>query len=93
MTLLSRLAELVLTIPPGRVASYGDLAARLGATPRQVGRLMPDLPASVPWWRVVRADGTPAACHAGRAPALLRREGTPMRRTRVDLSSARHSWP
>ncbi|NUV51275.1 cysteine methyltransferase, partial [Streptomyces sp. CAI-78] len=46
----------------------------------------------LPWWRVVHADGTPATCHEGRAPALLAEEGTPMRGGRVDLGRARHRW-
>jgi alkylated DNA nucleotide flippase Atl1 len=44
---------------------------------------------SVPWWRVVYSDGTPASCHAGRAPELLNDEGTPMLGARVDMKRAR----
>ena len=48
-------------IPPGRVASYGDLAELVGrGGPRLVGRVMSTQGAGVPWWRVVRADGRPA---------------------------------
>lgn len=44
-------------IPPGRVASYGDLGAIVGVGPRQVGAVMRDHSEGVPWWRVVAHDG------------------------------------
>lgn len=81
----------VLAIPVGSVASYGDIAAWVGTGPRQVGRIMSLLGEDVPWWRVVRADGTPSSCHHGRAPDLLHGEGVPMRGRRVQLGRARHS--
>ncbi|MFD8253038.1 MGMT family protein [Streptomyces werraensis] len=80
----------VAAIPAGSVASYGDIAERIGTSPRQVGRTMGLLDEGVPWWRVVRADGTPATCHQGQAPRLLAEEGIPMRGTRVDMRRARH---
>jgi alkylated DNA nucleotide flippase Atl1 len=90
MSIVDEVREAVAAIPPGRVLSYGDIATRLGVGPRQVGRAMTLLDDAVPWWRVVHADGTPATCHGGTAPALLRAEGTPLIRTRVDLPHARH---
>ncbi|MEE1938891.1 MGMT family protein [Streptomyces sp. TRM 70361] len=83
---LPEYAEKVLTvvegIPPGRVMTYGDIAEWLGeGGPRQVGRVMSLYGGAVPWWRVVRADGTPPPCHEGRALAHYRREGTPLRRS------------
>jgi alkylated DNA nucleotide flippase Atl1 len=89
MSLAEDVADLVAAIPAGRVASYGDLAVQLGVGPRQVGRVMPALADGVPWWRVVRADGTPATCHDGRAPALLAEDHTPFRGRRVDMRAAR----
>lgn len=53
-------------IPPGRVASYGDIAALMGGTPRQVGAVMRFYGANVAWWRVTDA--------AGVVPAHLRDE-------------------
>ena len=44
-------------IPRGRVLSYGQIAAAIGATPRGVGWAMSQAPADVPWHRVVGADG------------------------------------
>lgn len=91
--LVADVREVVTTIPPGRVASYGDVGAVLGIGPRQVGRAMTLLDDGAPWWRVVRADGTPATCHGGQAPARLEAEATPMRGARVDMTRARHRWP
>ena len=54
--------EVVERIPAGRVMSYGDVAEFLGAGgPRQVGWVMSHFGSDVPWWRVLRADGTPLA--------------------------------
>jgi methylated-DNA-protein-cysteine methyltransferase-like protein len=52
-----RLARL---IPPGRVATYGQLAAIHGdCTPRMVGYAMAGVPAGsdVPWHRVINSKG------------------------------------
>lgn len=48
-------------IPPGRVASYGEIAAMAGlpGRARLVGKLLAQLPpkSEVPWHRVVNAQG------------------------------------
>lgn len=52
--------ELVDAVPPGRVLTYGDVAARLGRPPaaaRAVGRVMATAGGDVCWWRVVNAGG------------------------------------
>lgn len=79
----------VAAIPRGSVATYGDIGARVGLGPRQVGRLMGVLGDGVPWWRVVRADGTPATCHDGTAWERLRADGVATRGSKVDLGAAR----
>ena len=80
---------LVEQIPPGRVMSYGAIASVVGVGgPRQAGGVMAGYGGGVPWWRVVRADGTPALCHDGRARASLLAEGTPMRGHRADMCAA-----
>jgi alkylated DNA nucleotide flippase Atl1 len=89
MSIIEDVREAVIAIPPGLVASYGDIGKKIGAGPRQVGRAMSQLDDGVPWWRVVYANGTPASCHNGRAPALLNDEGTPMLGARVDMKHAR----
>lgn len=70
----------VADIPPGHVMTYGDVAAELGSRgARAVGRVMATEGSSVPWWRVVRADGRPPAGHEADALAHYRAEGTPLR--------------
>ena len=75
--------DVVDQIPPGRVTTYGLVAeavhARTGrGHARHVGTIMSTYGAEVPWWRVVRADGTlPRALRAS-ALAHYREEGTPM---------------
>ena len=53
--------RVVAAIPPGRVCTYGDVAARAGYPrhARAVGRILKHLPAdsSLPWHRVVNAQG------------------------------------
>ena len=44
-------------IPPGQVASYGDLAGLVGCGPRQVGTIMARYGSPVPWWRVTSSHG------------------------------------
>lgn len=39
------------------VTTYGDLAARCGTGPRQVGAVMREYGHLTEWWRVVRIDG------------------------------------
>ncbi|MCF3960664.1 MGMT family protein [Streptomyces fuscigenes] len=92
MTRVEEVRAAVSEIPAGSVASYGDVGRRVGAGPRQVGRAMSLLDENVPWWRVVRADGTPPSCHGGRAAELFVAEGTPMRGARVDMARARYHW-
>ncbi|RFS84921.1 cysteine methyltransferase [Actinomadura spongiicola] len=79
-------------IPPGRVLAYGDVAELVGrGGPRQVGRVMALYGGAVPWWRVVRADGSPASGHEVEAHENYRAERTPLRPDgrRVDMARAR----
>jgi alkylated DNA nucleotide flippase Atl1 len=63
--------DVVDSIPPGRVMSYGGIAEYLGhGSARLVARVMSTrCPPDVPWHRVIRSDGTRfAGSHdAGRA--------------------------
>jgi alkylated DNA nucleotide flippase Atl1 len=72
-------------VPEGFVTTYGD--ASPGA-PRFAGTVLHgcDDP-TVPWHRVVRADGSLA--RGDRQRALLEAEGVPFRGGRVDLRVAR----
>lgn len=82
--------SLVERVPAGRVTTYGALADAVGrGGPRLVGRVMALHGGAVPWWRVVRADGSPAPCHEGEAVALLRADGAPVRASgRLDMALA-----
>ena len=85
-----RVLDVVERIPPGKVMSYGDVAEFLGAGgPRQVGRVMATQGGGVPWWRVLRADGTVVPELQERAFAQYAREGTPLKGSKVDMRAAR----
>ncbi|MCU1641542.1 MAG: Methylated-DNA--[protein]-cysteine S-methyltransferase [Nocardia sp.] len=87
---IERVRELVAAIPPGRVATYGDIAAAAGlSTPRTVGWIMRTDSADLPWHRVLRANGTPAPHLAHRQLGQLAAEGCPVLDDRVDLRRAR----
>jgi len=79
--------ERVRAIPEGFVRTYGDVSP---GAPRYAGTVLfhivePDLP----WWRVVRADGSLAK--GDRQRALLCAEGVPFSGRRVDMTRARLS--
>lgn len=87
---IERVRALVAAIPPGRVATYGDIAAAAGlSSARTVGWIMRTDSADLPWHRVIGASGRPAAGLAARQLELLRAEGAPIRDGRVDLAVAR----
>ena len=83
-----RILYAVRAIPEGFVRTYGDVSP---GAPRLAGHVLasadePDLP----WWRVVRADGTLAV--GERQRVRLEREGVPFLEggeVRVDLRNAR----
>ncbi|MEW5883817.1 MAG: MGMT family protein [Armatimonadota bacterium] len=84
METLDDLWRVVREIPSGRVASYGDVGARLRqpATGYLVGRWMAQAPPDVPWWRVVAQSGqlvtSKRSPHlAAEQERLLREEGVP----------------
>jgi alkylated DNA nucleotide flippase Atl1 len=71
---------LVEQVPAGLVTTYGALADAVGVGgPRGVGRVMSQSGGPVPWWRVVRADGSLPRCHDDEAHAHYLEEGTPLR--------------
>ena len=85
--------ELVLSvveeIPRGRVTSYGAIAGGVGGGPRQVGAVMSRHGGPVPWWRVVRADGSLPPSHEDEARPHYLDEGTPLRPSgAVDMTAA-----
>jgi methylated-DNA-protein-cysteine methyltransferase related protein len=80
-----RVLERIRAIPPGFVRTYGDVSP---GAPRFAGTVLsachdPD----VPWYRVVRADGTLA--RGAQQRRRLLREGVPFKGERVDMRVAR----
>jgi methylated-DNA-protein-cysteine methyltransferase-like protein len=74
----------VRSIPEGRVTTYGDLCP---GAPRFAGTVLAECTDdSVPWQRVVRADGSLAK--GARQRRLLDEEGVPFRGERVDMREA-----
>ena len=96
----SELAELVLQVaeqvPEGRATTYGLVAEAVRehtgrGSARYVGNVMSRYGREVPWWRVVRADGTLPRHLRTDASVRYRDEGTPMEplaATMVDLRRA-----
>jgi alkylated DNA nucleotide flippase Atl1 len=85
--------DLVEQIPPGQVLSYGRIAEILQeGGPRQVGRVMALEGAAVPWWRVVRVNGSLPASHAIDAQVHYIEEGTPMRANGSSVDMAKALW-
>lgn len=94
--------ELAAMVPAGAAVAYGDVAELLGAGgPRQVGSVMSHHGSSVPWWRILKANGDAPPGHEREAFARYLAEGTPLLgsyleyqrtgdgRWRVDLVAAR----
>lgn len=84
-------------IPHGRVLGYGHVATLLGSprAARQVGYALAALEpgTDVPWWRVLRSDGSIALQgDPARGPLqerLLRGEGIAVREHQVDMDHFR----
>lgn len=77
--------ERVRGIPAGFVRTYGDVSP---GAPRFAGAVLfecDDL--DLPWWRVVRADGSLAKGTRQRRHLIA--EGVPFRGERVDMAAAR----
>ena len=90
---IERVRALVAAIPSGRVATYGDIAAAATlSSPRIVAWIMRTDSHDLPWHRVIRASGRPAAHIASRQLELLRAEGVLARDGRVPLTQVRHSF-
>jgi len=71
-------------IPEGFVRTYGDVSP---GAPRFTGTVLRLTDEDVPWWRVVRADGSLAK--GDRQRERLEAEGVPFLGARVDLRVAR----
>jgi methylated-DNA-protein-cysteine methyltransferase related protein len=77
--------DVVAGLPPGVVVTYGEVATEAGrpGAARAVGAVLRARGASVPWWRVVRADGRLAPGLAAEQQRRLRAEGVRCHEGRV----------
>lgn len=97
LTRVQRVCETICDIPPGRVASYGQVAdiAGLVRGARQVGYVLRNLPHGhdVPWYRVVQASGRIAFDRGSRPFEEQRKrlmmEGVTVSAGRIDMNKFR----
>lgn len=86
----ARVLACVESIPPGRVMTYGDVAEYIGIrSARQVGRVLALDHGTVPWHRVLRADGSLAEHLYTEQRQRLLSEGVRFTGDRVDLAAFR----
>lgn len=98
LTTYARVYAVVRRVPPGRVATYGQVAriAGLGTHARMVGYALAALPSgtTVPWHRIINAGGTVSRRRSGDSLSQrlrLEREGVSFD-TRGRASFATHGW-
>ena len=90
-----RIWKTVELVPPGKVASYGQIAdlAGLPGRARLVGKAlgMVPPPRQVPWFRIVRSNGQiafpPGSDSAEQQKGLLQEEGVVVLNNRIKLSN------
>jgi methylated-DNA-protein-cysteine methyltransferase-like protein len=91
LSLPQRILAAIESIPPGFVMTYGDVAEFAGTrSARMVGRVLAMDGGTVPWHRVVRADGSLAEHLYSEQRQLLLGEGVRFDGDRVRL--AEHRW-
>ena len=89
-----RIWQIVKAIPPGKVATYGQIA-RLAGMPthaRLVGKVLGDLPAgtALPWHRVLNSQGKITNANRAEQEARLQAEGLVAISGRINLKH--HGW-
>ncbi|HEV2087939.1 MAG TPA: MGMT family protein [Cryptosporangiaceae bacterium] len=94
---VEQVLDVVESIPPGRVMSYGMVAEvvreRTGrGSARTVGTVMARYGGAVCWHRVVNGQGRLPPGHEAEARARLAAEGVPFRGVRVVMADAVW-WP
>lgn len=75
--LVEQICRVVESIPAGCVSTYGTVAQIVGTGPRQVGQLIQEFGATVPWWRLVNAKGRLPRHLVEEAASEWEREKTP----------------
>ena len=83
-----RIYDLVVTIPPGIVLSYGQVGRAVGCNARTVGWALANVPNSkIPWHRVVGAGGV--LITEKRSTALYEAQRTLLERDGVTFASSK----
>lgn len=76
--------EVLRSLAPGDVVTYGEVAAEAGypGRARAVGRILATTEVEVAWWRVVTASGRLVPGHEEEHARRLEAEGVPVDRER-----------
>lgn len=84
----AQVAKVVRAIPKGKVLSYAQVALRANkpGAARAVVRALHSLD-DIPWWRVLRSDGTVAPQMMGKQAPKLKRDGVKLIGRRVPRSA------
>lgn len=82
-----RVKQVLRRLKPGELATYGEVAEEAGfpGAARAVGNLLSNNGEDLPWWRVVKADGSLAAGHRKKQVELLKSEGIHVVSNRVGV--------
>jgi len=80
-----RIIDVIMTLQPGEVTTYGDIAEMAGypKLSRLVGRILATTDVDVPWWRVVNVAGRLVPGNERLQTELLREEDVIVRNGRV----------
>lgn len=72
-----KVTAVILAIPPGEVMTYGEVALEAGfpGAARAVGTLLAHSDETLPWWRVVAANGRLVPGHEAEHSRRLKAEG------------------
>lgn len=79
-------ADVLVSLRPGEVVTYGEVAAEAGypGAARAVGRFLAERGDEYPWWRVVTASGRLVPGHERTHAERLRAEGVAVTDGHVD---------
>lgn len=71
---------MIRAVPPGSVLTYGEVALEAGhaGAARAVGALLAGSGDTLPWWRIVAANGRLVPGHEAEHTRRLRAEGVPL---------------
>jgi alkylated DNA nucleotide flippase Atl1 len=84
-----KITAAILQVPPGQVASYAQIGEAAGfvRAGRLVARVLRVSDLALPWWRIVRSDGS---CAVEGQLERLKKEGILVKQSRIDMN--RYRW-